>query len=52
MKNKNYKKEILIDLDGVLNQYNGNYDENFIPQIKDGAIEFLEELNKINFIIL
>ena len=47
MKNKNYKKKIIIDLDGVLNQYNGNYDENFIPPIKDGAIEFLEELNKI-----
>ena len=47
MKNKNSKKIILIDLDGVLNQYNGNYDENFIPPIKDGAIEFLAELNKI-----
>ena len=47
-----FKKKILIDLDGVLNQYNGNYDENFIQQIKDGAIEFLQELNKIHFIIL
>lgn len=39
-----YKKTILIDLDGVLNTYTGNYDENFIPPIKDGAHDFLEKL--------
>lgn len=41
----NYKKTILIDLDGVLNIYTGNYDENFIPPIQDGAKSFLEKLS-------
>ena len=42
-----YKKRILIDLDGVLNEYGKEkYDENNIPKIKNGAKEFLEELNK------
>ena len=41
-----YKKKILIDLDGVLNDYNGNYDENYIPEIKNGAKEFLEKLSQ------
>ena len=35
----------MIDLDGVLNNYTG-YEENFIPDIKEGAKEFLEELYK------
>ena len=40
-------KKILIDLDGVLNEYNGkNFDENHIPDIKQGANEFLNELAK------
>lgn len=39
-----YKPTILIDLDGVLNEYKGNYDENFIPEIRDGAQEFIKEL--------
>ena len=39
-----YKKTLLIDLDGVLNEYNGKFDENFIPNMKDGAKEFLENL--------
>ena len=43
MKNK---KVILVDLDGVLNTYNGNYEQNYIPQPKEGAREFLQELNK------
>ena len=44
---KNYKKKILIDLDGVLNQYGDRaFDENNIPKIKQGAKEFLEELSK------
>lgn len=43
---KMYRKKILIDLDGVLNLYNGNYDKDHIPQIKDGAKEFIEKLNK------
>ena len=39
------KKTILIDLDGVLNQYTGNFDEKFIPPIKDGAFDFVKELS-------
>ena len=40
----NFKKKILIDLDGVLNQYE-KFDENFIPPIRDGAREFIENLS-------
>jgi len=39
-----YKKRILIDLDGVLNNYKKYSDE--IPEIKDGTREFLKELSK------
>ena len=41
-----FKKTILLDLDGVLNQYTGHYDENFIPPVKDGAQELLIKLSK------
>ena len=41
-----YKKVILIDLDGVLNEYTGNFDKNYIPSIKNGAREFLANLSK------
>ncbi|MBE7704621.1 MAG: hypothetical protein E7Z90_02265 [Cyanobacteria bacterium SIG29] len=41
-----FKKTILIDLDGVLNEYTGNYIEGFIPSIKIGAKEFLEDISK------
>ena len=44
------KRTILIDLDGVLNTYTGNFDKDFIPPIKEGAKEFLEELSE-NFVI-
>ena len=40
------KKTILVDLDGVLNEYNGNFDENIIPEIKDGANEFIQNLHQ------
>ena len=41
------RKKILIDLDGVLNEYGSEpYDENFIPTIKNGAKEFVRELSK------
>jgi hypothetical protein len=43
----NYKKRILIDLDGVLNEYGKEkYDENYIPEMKQGAKEFVEILSK------
>ena len=44
------KKTILIDLDGVFNNYDGNFDKDKIPSIKDGANEFLKNLSE-NFII-
>ena len=47
------KNKILIDLDGVLNEYGKEpYDENSIPEIKTGAIEFIKELNKIGELYL
>ena len=47
------KKKILIDLDGVLNQYGKEkYDENYIPEIKEGAKEFLEKLSTIGDLYL
>lgn len=44
------KKTILIDLDGVLNEYKGNFIQNYIPPLKCGAKEFLNALSE-NFII-
>ena len=40
-----FKKTLLIDLDGVLNTYTGDFDKNFIPPVKEGAKEFLENLS-------
>ncbi len=40
-----FKKTILMDLDGVLNTYTGDFDENFIPPIKDGAFNFIKNLS-------
>lgn len=49
----NYKKKILIDLDGVLNEYGEKpYDGNNIPKIKKGAKEFIKELSKIGELYL
>lgn len=39
-------KTILIDLDGVLNEYTGNFDANHIPKIREGAAEFIKKLSK------
>lgn len=39
------RKTLLIDLDGVLNTYDGQFDENVIPPIKNGASEFLSLLS-------
>ena len=39
------KKKILLDLDGVLNTYTGNYNADYIPPIKDGDVEFLKRLS-------
>ena len=43
---KTFKKTILIDLDGVLNEYTGNFDKNYLPQIKEGAKNFIEKLSE------
>ena len=40
-----FKKTILFDLDGVLNIYDGKYDKNNIPPIKDGAYKLIKELS-------
>ncbi len=40
------KKIISIDLDGVLNNYNGSYNPDVIPPIKDGALNFLQNLSQ------
>ena len=42
---KEFKKTILVDLDGVLNTYTGNFNENLIPPIKEGAFEFIRDLS-------
>ena len=41
----NYKKTIMIDLDGLLDNYS-TYDKNSIPEIKIGAVDFIERLDK------
>ncbi len=38
------KKTILIDLDGVLNTYTGEFKKEFIPPIKRGSKKFLKKL--------
>ena len=48
-----FKKKILIDLDGVLNEYSKEpFDENFIPKIKNGAVEFIKEVSEIGELYL
>jgi len=41
-----FKKTILFDLDGVLNTYNGEYDKDYIPSIKEGAYELIRDLSE------
>lgn len=43
--NNSNKKTILIDLDGVLNSYQGEFNQKYIPQILNGAKDFLKELS-------
>ena len=45
---KSYKPTLLIDLDGVLNKYYGNYDKNIIPEINEHAHNFLKKLHQTN----
>lgn len=46
MEQQKFKRVLLIDLDGVLNTYTGDFDKDFIPPIKDGAENFLKILSK------
>ena len=42
-----FTKKILIDLDGVLNEYGKEkFNEIYIPETKVGAYEFLESLSQ------
>ena len=44
-----FMKRIMIDLDGVLNEYGEEpFDENYIPEMKKGADKFLKELSEPN----
>lgn len=47
-----FKKTIAIDLDGVLDEYTGKYDENKIPDIRNGAKDFIIKLSKDYKLIL
>lgn len=47
-----FKKTLLIDLDGVLNEYEGKFDKTFIPKPRVGVREFLEELSNNYELIL
>ncbi len=40
------KRIALIDLDGVLNNYCGDYSRNKIPTVRNGAKEFLEKISE------
>ena len=42
---KHFKKLLLIDLDGVLNEYNGFFKEDQIPKIRKGARDFIINLS-------
>ena len=45
---KTYKPTILIDLDGVLNKYCGNYNKDKIPEINENATRFLKKLQLLD----
>ncbi len=38
------RKTVLVDFDGVLNQYNGEFDKDKLPEINSGAENFLKSL--------
>ncbi|MBQ3640439.1 HAD family hydrolase [bacterium] len=42
---ENIKKVILIDLDGVLNSYRGEYNENYIEPVTVEAFQFIKDLS-------
>ena len=52
LSNYQFKKAIAIDLGGVLDEYMGKYDVNKIPDIRNGAKEFIIKLSKDYKLIL
>ena len=44
--NSKKKKLIMVDLDGVLNEYKGKFDVKIIPEIRNEAAEFVKKLNE------
>ena len=46
------KKKILLDLDGVLNLYDGNYDEKYIPALNNKAIDFIKNISKTYNVVI
>lgn len=40
------RKTILLDLDGVLNKYDGDYRADYIPPVLEGAREFVANLSR------
>ena len=42
------RKTIMIDLDGVLNMYDGKFDENKLPEVRLGAKEFVKTFRLCN----
>lgn len=49
---KTFKKTILLDLDGVLNTYDGKYQKDHIPPIREGAKDFIRKIYEDFKIIL
>ena len=54
MDSNRYKRKILIDLDGVLNKYGQEeqFNENFIPEIREGAFDFIKDLSNFSELYL
>ena len=46
------KRIILIDLDGVLNNYKGNFKQDYIEPVTDSAYKFIKELSEYYRLIL
>ena len=44
--NMQKRKTIMIDLDGVLNMYDGKYVKNKLPEMRLGAREFVQKIYK------
>jgi hypothetical protein len=45
-------KKILLDFDGVCNTYNGEYNQNVLPPIRNGLEDFLKSLKELGYTII